>query len=79
MRGVAPESQICLCARRLVNPIFVNLLFIGSGKVSIVWGRFLDQDCVIKHGFVSGENWKKYQKASRIRDADVNFAIEAAE
>jgi hypothetical protein len=50
-RGVAPESPICVCDARLVN-----LLFIAAGNVSVVcqWERFLLQDCMIEHRFLSG-------------------------
>jgi hypothetical protein len=57
-RGVAPESRICLCDARLVN-----LLFIAAGNVSVVcqWERFLLQDCVIEHRFLSGEKQRGHK------------------
>jgi hypothetical protein len=47
------------------NQIIINLLFIAAGNVSVVWERFLLQDCVIEHRFVSGEKPRERKIDSR--------------
>jgi hypothetical protein len=52
-----------LCGPRLIDAII--LLFIAAGVASVIWKRFLLQDCVIEHRFVGGEESRECEVDGR--------------